>query len=196
MHTYSAHLVDTINSLRGRLGICFGYFYCTFDNATSHQPVNILGSIVAQLSHSMPSILDNIRPIFEKAKGNKLQQPIELSILEAAIIKESTASNDALILIDAINESTHTSAIISCLHRLMERSEKLRILVTTTTDAGSLRAQDPSRVIILEMHPEIVRQDIEAFVEYRLQSDESLRYISEELKSDIRETLLINADGS
>ena len=192
----SAHVVDTLSSMfRDESNIGLGYFYCTFDNSQSQQPANILGSIVAQLSKAVPSILDSIRPIFE-ALSDTHKSPVELPTLEAALREHSARFKRVFVLIDAINESIHLSTITSSLRKMLEQSQNLRVLVTSIADASSLQAIDPTRVVVVEMHSNLLQKDIAAFVENWLQSNENLRHVSAKLKSDIKNTLLLDANGS
>jgi len=193
----SAHVVDTLSSMfRDESNIGLGYFYCTFDNSQSQQPANILGSIVAQLSKVVPSILDSIRQIFEGALSDTHLSPVELPALEAALREHSARFKKVFVLIDAINESIHLSTIKSSLRKMLEQSQNLRVLVTSIADASSLQAIDPTRVVVVEMHANLLRKDIATFVENCLQSNENLRSVSAKLKSDIKNTLLRDANGS
>jgi len=176
--------------------VCLAYFYCAFGNTSSQDPVNIFGSLIAQLSFMMPSMLDSIRPIFDEIRGQAHRHPIELPLLEESIIKHSSGERRVLILIDAINESAHMTKIISSLLRLAEQLKNLRILVTSTADAASLREICPTRAKIVDMNPDIVQYDIETFVDQRLEKDGTLSNVSGNLKSDIRRALLKDAVGS
>jgi hypothetical protein len=144
----------------------------------------------------MPSILASIRPIFERNRSNSYQRTLELPVLEDILIKHLTDFTTVLILIDAVNESSYLSSLISSLCRLMVRSKSLRILVTSTADAISLREIDPVRVIVADMQAAKVQMDIAAFVEYRLRNDQNLCSLSGTLKDEIRAALLRNANGS
>jgi hypothetical protein len=89
-------------------------------------------------------------------------------VLENILIKHLADFTTVIILIDAVNESSYLSSLVSSLYRLMVRSKSLRILVTSTADSISLREIDPFRVTVADMQTEMVQMDIAAFVEYRL----------------------------
>lgn len=168
------------------------YFYCTFGDVASQEPINILGSLVAQLSSMMPSILDGIRPLYQEAlKQQTHTPPIEITVLEDAIIQTSSDKTRVVLLIDAINESLHAEYIKRSLLGLADMSTNLRILVTSTEDIISSRY-----VTTMTMDAEIIQQDIAAFINHRIQQDETLRNVSAKLKDEIRTTLLHDADGS
>lgn len=182
--------------ISNELGFCIAYFYCSFGNTASQDPLNIFGSLVAQLSQTMPSILDTIRPVFEGTRSQSHRPPIEITLLENSIIQHSSKDRRILFLIDAINESGCMPSIITSLLKLAEQSTNLRILVTTTADAATLEKIAPSYVTVVDVGSGIMQDDIEKFVYHRLENDETLRNVSSTLKETIRKTLLKDADGS
>ncbi|KAJ5692491.1 hypothetical protein N7462_001914 [Penicillium macrosclerotiorum] len=172
--------------------INLAYFYCTISNTASQTLVNILGSLVVQLSASDPSILDNIKASYEKIPQTSAHRlPIEIPTLEDAIVKSSSEKRQSLIFVDAINESPQTEKIENCLLRLATLSPNIRIFVTTTTTTAS-----PKVAHILNLNADKMRGDIDAFIKYRLERDETLRSLPLKLKNDIEQHLLQTADGS
>ncbi|KAJ5612966.1 hypothetical protein N7510_006160 [Penicillium lagena] len=170
----------------------FAYFYCTFGDTASQDPVNILGSFVAQLSESMPSILDTIWPIYEeKAKSQAHRHPIDVSALEDALIKATFSERPIVLLLDAINESSHMEDIKRSLLKLSSESSNIRILMSGTADVIS-----KGYASIVNMNASIIRDDIDTFVRYRLEHDDMLRNLSAKLKDEIWGTLVRGADGS
>ena len=155
--------------------------------------MNILGSLVAQLSGPVPSILDHIRAIYDKIpKSQTHRQPIRTSVLEDAIIK-CARNNRVILLLDAINESQDMESIQASLLRLAREAKNLRVLITTTTTTLYSRQ---SHTFVLNISTSMMRNDIEAFIQYRLQHDDTLRNLSPKFKAEIEGTLLRNADGS
>ncbi|KAJ5826063.1 hypothetical protein N7474_003201 [Penicillium riverlandense] len=191
--TLFAHAVDELVSMTTKgQEINFAYFYCTFGDTASQDPVNILGSFVAQLSESVPSILDSIWPLYEEnAKNQSHRHPVDLSTLEDAIVKATFGKRPIVLLIDAINESSHMEYIKRSLLKLSSQSSNIRILVTGTAEVISER-----HASIVYMNASIIRNDIDTFVHYRLEHDDMLRNLSAKLKDEIWRTLVKGADGS
>lgn len=189
----SAQVIEELTSMSSRRSdLSLAYFYCTFSDTASHDPVNVLGSLVAQLSSTMPAILDDIRPLYEVVPRNQAHRhPIDVATLEDAIIKHSSGKTQVVLLIDAVNESSHSERFKTSLLRLADLSTNLRILVTSTTDMIS-----PNHVCAVNMNAEIIQGDIEAFIHHRLGQDETLRNLSSVQKDEIRSTLTNDADGS
>ncbi|KAL1886818.1 hypothetical protein Plec18167_000753 [Paecilomyces lecythidis] len=191
--TLFAHAVDELMSMSSSdQEFTFAYFYCTFGDTASQDTVNILGSFVAQLSETNPSILEATWPLYEKAtKLNAHTSPIDITPVEDAIVKHASGSRRVILLVDAINESAHMENIKCSLLRLSDLASNLRILVTGTTDVFSLE-----HASIVNMNGIIVKSDIHSFVQSELQQNETLRNLSPKTKEQILATIVEGADGS
>jgi hypothetical protein len=171
-----------------------GYHYCSFDNSASLLPVNILGSLVAQLSVTSPMLLEDLRPIFEEKLKSGKPGSLGLTELEDLILKHSVALPTVLFFIDAINESSYRFSITESLLRLTGKSKNLRVLVTSTSGPEAGLAWLPVHRVI-NMQPERVAEDIQTYVESRLKEYPNLRGLSEKLKEDIRKALVNQSGG-
>lgn len=173
--------------------MCLAYFYCTISDFGSQNARNVLGSLVAQLSGTIPSILDDIRSVYNKGPKNQAHRfPIELSVLEAAILKSASEKTKVVLLVDAINESHDMQLLEASLLRLASLSTNIRVLITTTSSMGSTKHPNASVLNISGKS----RGDIGTFIKYRLETDDTLRTLAPEFQEDIEFTLLQNADGS
>lgn len=169
----------------------FAYFYCTFDDTASHDPLNILGSFIAQLSGATPSILDCIRPVYMENPHNQGRaQHLDITVLEDALIRHSSTKT-VILLIDAINEGSHMDLVKRSILRLADQDTNIRIFVTSTADFIPR-----SNAVRVNMTAGVIRNDIESFIHYRLEKDEVLSNLSASLQEEIRTTLLDDADGS
>lgn len=174
------------------LHLAHAYFYCTFSDTASQEPVYVLGSLVVQLSSIIPRILDDIRPLYEEVPRNQgHRHPINLATLEDAIIKHSSGKSQVVLLIDAINESPHTERLKASVLRLADLSTNLRILVTSTADMVSANHTNT-----VNMDAFVIRDDIDAFIHHRLDENETLCNLNSLQKDEIRSTLTSEADGS
>ncbi|KAJ5964304.1 uncharacterized protein N7479_004180 [Penicillium vulpinum] len=170
----------------------FAYFYCTISDFASQNAGNVLGSLVAQLSGTFPSILDEIRSIYNKGPSNQARRfPIELSVLEAAIVKTASEKTKIVLLVDAINESHDMQLLEASLLRLASLSTNVRVLITTT-NMNHIKHHNASVLNISGNS----RGDIGAFIKYRLETDDMLRTLAPEFQAEIEYTLRRNADGS
>lgn len=173
--------------------MCLAYFYCTISDFGSQNARNVLGSLVAQLSGTVPSVLDEIRTVYKKGPKNQAHRfPIELSVLEAAILKSASEKTKVVLLVDAINESHDMQLLEASLLRLASLSMNIRVLITTTSTMSSIKHHNASVLNISGKS----RGDIGTFIKYRLETDDTLRTLAPEFQAEIECTLLRNADGS
>lgn len=161
-------------------------------NSASQIPVNVLGSLVAQLSGKDASILDNIRPLYNDIpKSQAHKRTIDIAVLEDAIIKHASGKTNVVILVDAINESHDRRHIENSLLRLAKLAPNIRIVVTTTSTMVARRDID-----MLIISARMMSGDIKAYINHRLESNDALRDRKPEFKAEIQKTLSDNANGS
>ncbi|KAJ5509434.1 hypothetical protein N7527_011577 [Penicillium freii] len=192
--TLFAQVADELTSMVSQgQSMCLAYFYCTISDFGSQNARNVLGSLVAQLSGIIPSILDEIRSVYNKGPKNQAHRfPIELSVLEAAILKSASEKTKIVLLVDAINESHDMQLLETSLLRLASLSTNIRVLITTTSAINSIKHPNASVLNISGKS----RGDIGTFIKYRLETDDTLRTLTPEFQADIEFALLHNADGS
>ncbi|KAJ5285643.1 hypothetical protein N7524_000949 [Penicillium chrysogenum] len=173
--------------------MCLAYFYCTISDFASQDARNVLGSLVAQLTGTVPSILDEIRSVYNKGPKNQAHRfPIELSVLEAAILKSASEKTKAVLMVDAINESHDMQLLEASLVRLANLSTNIRVIITTTSTMSSIKHHN---AYVLNISGKS-RGDVDTFIKYRLETDNTLRNLAPDFQAEIEYTLLRNADGS
>ncbi|KAL9079823.1 MAG: hypothetical protein Q9157_001332 [Trypethelium eluteriae] len=172
--------------LNQRIGVA--YFYCSFDNANSQDPVNVLGSLIVQLAEKVPSVLDAYQAKFLSPNRLKVQE------LEDQILDHCRMLERFYIFIDAVNESSSSSNIVTSLLRIVQESKNVGIFMTSTPDAET---QDilQGRLTPVDMRTSCIEEDIRFFVNIKIQQTPSLRDLSEKIKSEIRQTVVKKSDG-
>ncbi|KAJ6077324.1 uncharacterized protein N7446_000260 [Penicillium canescens] len=191
--TLFSHVVDKLTSMSTHAqGVAFGYFYCSFGDVASQDPKNILGSLLAQLSESNPSILESIWPFYE-AKMNPIagRYPVDIADIEDAIIEHMSGDQPVVLLVDALNESCQSENIKRSLIRMLSKLPNLRVLLTGTTDMFSC---EHARIININVTG--ITDDIDTFIRFTLQEDGMLKKLNSKLKDQIWETISQGADGS
>ncbi|KAJ5142809.1 uncharacterized protein N7515_001596 [Penicillium bovifimosum] len=173
--------------------MCVAYFYCTIGDHASQSARNVLGSFVAQLSSTFPSILQDIRYIYNKGPNSQASRfPVEMSALEAAIAQCAREKAQVVLCVDAINESHEAHPIETSLLKLASLYTNIRVIITTTNTMGSALPQDASVLNISGKS----RGDIYSYIQHRLKTDNTLRDLGPEFKEEIEMNLLRDADGS
>jgi hypothetical protein len=190
----SAQTADKLASMASQdPSMCIAYFYCTISDHGSQSARNVLGSLVAQLSGMDPSILKDIWSTYNKARRNQAHRfPIETSILEAAIAKCASKKSQVILLVDAVNESHDMNLIEQSLVRLADACPSIRVIVTTTNTPLSTKQHCVS---VMNISQEM-QDDIDIFIQWRLETDETLKNLTPQFQLEIETTLLRKADGS
>jgi hypothetical protein len=190
----SAQAADELTYMASQgQSMCLAYFYCTISDFASQDARNVLGSLVAQLTGTVPSILDEIRSVYNKGPKNQAHRfPIELSVLEAAILKSASEKTKAVLMVDAINESHDMQLLEASLVRLANLSTNIRVIITTTSTMSSIKHHN---AYVLNISGKS-RGDVDTFIKYRLETDNTLRNLAPDFQAEIEYTLLRNADGS
>lgn len=139
-----------------------------------------------QLSETCSDVLDELQGRFMK---RTLPLP---DVLMSLLLKYTGSLSELFIVVDAINESSESAKILDALLALLESSDNIRIMVTSTT---SPPVSDPAGILRAQMRPSTNRIDIEAFLDTQLQSVPALRRLPEHIRSRIKKVLLEKASG-
>ena len=197
--TLFASCVDRLRKLKEQQSgaFDFAFFFCTATETPSQQIENILGSLATQFCDLEPSawpIFEQYRESRMKQSGNQLKKA-EQNALEDMLIQICDRFSNVLLLLDAANESVAPDWTLQSLYRVLERSKNARLLLTSTEDTDILKSPFcPLRII--SMNRDSVQGDIQSFVEARIGDSETLRRLSDGLKQEVIDSLVLRADGS
>ncbi|OBT96480.2 hypothetical protein VE01_05654 [Pseudogymnoascus verrucosus] len=171
------------------------YFYCSFDDQATQDPVNILASFIVQLSHQVPELLDDFMPEYLKAKQHSTPAQLSIEQLEKIFMAHTRSLPHVFLFLDAVNECQDASAISDLLVRLALRCSNLRMLITSTRELNNPEPSGTLQTLVVQMDSSSVTKDISIFVDDMLALDQGLRNVTMELKADIRSTVISNSDG-
>ncbi len=169
----------------------FAYFFCYFDDLGTQDPVNILGSLLAQVSTHIPEISQEISTSFKAQSKSRLNRPT-LDQQEQILVRHGEALGMLLVVVDAVNESPQRSNITACLVRLASRLGNLRIIVSSTGDPDFRLTSHSFRLLEVEMKPNVVDGDIQLYLQSALNSKAVL---SPGLRLEIKESISREAQG-
>jgi hypothetical protein len=193
IRSHTIKYMKTSFSLAEDVGIA--YFYCSFDDLASQDPLNILGSLVAQISPQVPKILEYLAPKFRAAVETNQPREFVLQDLETSFAQHTAAFSRMFLLVDAVNESERSTEIVELLFRVAEQCKNARVLITSTWDLGRKMLKTPQKILEIEMCTRDIREDICLYIDSTLTEDSNLGGYSEELKQNIREAVLGRAAG-
>ncbi|KAJ6157834.1 hypothetical protein N7470_005426 [Penicillium chermesinum] len=192
--TLFSNIVDGLSSSRlGENDAVSAFFYCQFSDPASHEPVNILGSFVAQIAEWFPAILDDILPEYEATMHSKTRKSaVDIDTLEEAIVKHVRGRRPVLFMIDAINESMEqTEDLQYRMGRLVERVPNVRALMT-----GTNAPLDSKHSTTLNIDAAAIKNDIGIFTSSTLKKNRMLRNLPKSLQEHIQTKIVEGADGS
>jgi hypothetical protein len=159
----------------------------------SQQLVNILGSLVAQLSASHPTILEDLVQNFEADKARVKGKTLQITQLERVLVKHISRVDAAFILVDALDESEDFSRTVASVMRLLQQLPNLKILATSTRNAEHAGVGNWPHLVTVSMLP---GEDISIFVESTFSTHFVLRGLSVESRHAVKTALATKADGS
>jgi hypothetical protein len=184
--------LKTLNSNAEDIGIA--YFYCSFDDLASQDPLNILSSLAVQLASRMPQILEDLSLKFADGVKKKLPRNICLPDLMGPLIRHTAHLSCVFLSIDAVNESEKATEVVTLLFELAKKCKNVRLLISSTGDHGIQRSTETT-VSEIEMRAGEVDNDIRLYIDSALAENDNLKRFGEVLKADIREAVLSRSDG-
>lgn len=189
--------------------VAFGYFYCARNayEIERSDPDEIMRSIIRQLA-LLPqdqTIRDPVVAEYERRQATAELDGFDIPKLRISeclqIVLDLTASNPAVIVIDALDECQDLRRydLLQALIRIVQDSSSVvKIFVTSRTDNSTLMHLSASEKIEVLQHE--VKEDLEAFVQDALTS----AILSKQLlngilrpkfQAELKQTLLQNAQG-
>lgn len=165
------------------------YFYCTFNDAASQEPLNILGSIIAQLARKQPSLLYDLESIEAKFAN------LTLGDLEGLLKSYLAFFNQVYIFIDAVNESGSSKDIIGSISKISKHSENLFVFLSSIEETLDSRLKSSLSSTVIAMRPDEISADMEKVIDSSLQHRFNHLKLSSALRTKIRTTLVYQAHG-
>ncbi|KAF5597611.1 ankyrin repeat-containing protein [Fusarium subglutinans] len=169
------------------------YFYCSFDDRESQQPLNILGSILYQLSEHHPEALTSIDKL--RKSGDILGE----SVLMRLISEHMSSFERFYISVDAINESLRCMEVFEMLLHLIAVNPNVRLFITAISSCShwldDLQLEEPPNMIEVDMGTGDADKDIGFYIMTRISEERLLKRLSNETKLQLREKVFGSANG-
>ena len=174
------------------------FFYCDYKNAATQDPRNILGSLVCQIAVQDEQSFVKLQASY--AKHNPPDRPsvaLDLEELRDLLVEMASSFDDAMIVVDALDEcGTHNSFITKLLSSLNKSGEASNIkTLFLSRDEQDIREilEDYSQISIAARSSDL-KIFVGAEIECRTRNRD-LRIKDQSLKQDIMERLVEGADG-
>lgn len=189
----SSAIQHTASLARSKNDFGLAYFYCTFNDAASQEPLNILGSIIAQLARKQPSVLRDLESFFKQNEARFAN--LTLSSLEEILHRCLGSFERVYIFIDAVNESSSSRDIIGFISRIAKSWKQVFVFLTSIEEVLDSRLQASLPTTVIRMRSDEISSDVEKVVESSLQHRFDHLRLSNALKNKIRNTLVDQAHG-
>jgi len=168
--------------------IASAYFYCAFDDASSQDPIFILGSYLIQLF--------SCRPDLYQANEAALQscEPTASDILE---LLQQCCKNyaEVYLFLDALNESAQGEKILKAFHKLICSSHNVYIVLTSINNDTSCDDNLKNELKVINFNAIEQRKDFDTYIGARIATSPKLADLDEDLQKSIHDTLLRDANG-
>ena len=171
--------------------IAVAYFYCSFNDATSQDPTQMVGSFISQISSVCPNILEGLEVGFARRERPTLED-----LEERLTTQTARSSLKTFLLIDAVNECKKMEPMMDTLLRLAESASDIRVLFTSTEEDPLIMALSdlkPPKAKTLRMSA--LSADIDLFIEAKIQEKKNLQRLPPEMREEIKAVLKKKADG-
>lgn len=168
------------------------YHYCAFSDPNSQQLINILGSLLVQTATRQPSILKEVRGVFEGDQARKQSKTLQVWELEQILIQNVAMFSAVIFLLDGLDESEDFFEVYASLTKLLRCLPNLKVLVTSTRHVPTTDMDQAFRLMEIQID---LSEDIRTLVEARLSNHSTLQYLSAECKATVRSSLIDRANG-
>ena len=167
------------------------YFYCSFDEVASQDPVNMIGSFLSQVSTVCPNILEGL-----DVKFFRKERPAVQEIEQHLTNQIARSSLKTLLFVDAVNECKKIEPMMNTLLRLAQSASDIRVLFTSTEEDPlimELTRLKPPKAMSLRMSA--LSADIDLYIDAKLKEKKNLQGLPSEKIEEIKLVLSSKASG-
>lgn len=171
--------------------ITVAYFYCSFDEIASQDPVNMLGSFISQVSSLCPNILEGLDAGFARR-----ERPAVKDLERSLTYQTAHSSLKTLLFVDAVNECKKPEPMIDSLLRLAKSTSDVRVLFTGTNEdplIEDLTLLEPPKATSVRMSA--LRADIDMFIDAKIKEKKNLQRLPPEMREEVKDVLSRKSDG-
>lgn len=168
------------------------YFYCDFRKPASRDTVNIVGSLVFQLCSQLQRPFPDIEHAYQHSQlGHKRPS---LALL-GEVLRSISDYRRCILLVDAVDECVDRGALLSFMAGLNATSKNINLFLTSRDEPDIGRALGFLKRISMEGCREEMNGDIGMYIDERLNTDQSLRWLKDSVKEEIRDCLTDKSGG-
>jgi hypothetical protein len=174
----------------------FAYFYCDFRNPETRDPLNLAGSLLAQICFKLRSFPESLEAAFERCKIS--QSPYgrrtNLDTITEVLI-EVASEHRVTILVDGLDECERRRDILRFFRHLGLKGLHINILVSSRDESDIRETLSNFPRMRLEAASACLDHDIESYIRNRLGNDREFKWLKQTFQLTIQECLISRAKG-
>ncbi|KAH7411469.1 hypothetical protein BKA64DRAFT_704576 [Cadophora sp. MPI-SDFR-AT-0126] len=172
------------------------YFYCDFRNPETRDPLNLAGSLLAQICFKIGSYPASLDSAFDRCKlsGSPYDKRISLGII-TEIFLEITSERCVTVLVDGLDECEKRQDILDFFQKLGTKRSYLNVLISSRDETDIREALSDFQRIRLEAVSACLNDDIDLYINHRLSHDRKFKWLKESFQQIIRHCLSTKAKG-
>ena len=174
---------------------CAAYFYCDFRKSELQEPVNVIGSLVAQLCSQVGRYPDELEIAYDRSSNmpGQRRRP-SLSVLQH-VLQVFAEKGKLILLVDAVDECNCRKDIIEFISSLTQTIQHVNILITSRDELDIREAFHVFTRVRMENQLENMDGDIRNYIDSRLQSDPKLQWLNPSIRATIASSLNARSAG-
>jgi hypothetical protein len=171
------------------------YFYCDFRSDESQKPINVIGSLVAQLCSQLGCYPEELELAYDRSNtmGGQRRRPTLLVLMHT--LQSFARDNEIILLIDALDECSNRKDLIDFICKIPEEMRHIKIFITSRDELDIQEAFRPFTRLRIESHLDEIDQDIRYYIDQCFHSDRQLQWLNSSVKIDIASSLNSKSAG-
>jgi predicted DNA-binding protein len=177
--------------------IAVAYFYFNFQNREEQQFVNLLRSMILQLScqcQKFPSCVENL---YHRLQYRHDQPSLTSSYLTSIVQKLIREFEDVFLVLDALDECEQYEESLEWVQELAIAKDGILHLLVSSRQTQVFRSiLEPIATDLVSVNEFTPAKDIQLHIREQLKSDSRMKKWPSDLQDQIESTLMANVDGS
>jgi hypothetical protein len=173
------------------------YFYFNFQNRAEQQFINLLRSLILQLScqcQKLPACVEGLRQELRYQRG---QSSMASSYLIGILKDVRLEFRDVYIVIDALDECEQYEELVEWVEELANAKDSIVHLFLSSRQTQQFRdLMGPLATAAISVNDSTPANDIQLHIREQLKSDPRMKKWPANLHDEIESTLMANVDGS
>lgn len=190
----STIIEDIISNFQSEPTIAVAYFYFDFNDPDKQQTEMLVRSLLEQFVAQCPHLLELLQPAYSRSHNGRKQPTIEE--MKPILLQMLKSFNSTYILLDALDECKDREELLEFLEALMGWNiDSLHLLTTSRKENDISTSLEPLVTRQLCIESGLINADIRVHVLERLSNDPKLKKWPVDIRMEIEDTLMRDANG-